>query len=76
MVMAILVDQVVDQIEMVPVEAVNKGESWPVAVAETDDALGLERDNPSGQEREDLLSFRPGLLYDCPCPPDSRNLIS
>ena len=75
MVMAILMDQIVDQIEVVPVEAVNKGESWPVAVTEADHAVGLERNDPSGQEREHLLSFRPGLLNDCPGPPDSHDLL-
>ena len=60
MVMAILVNHIVDQIEVVPIEAVNKGEPGPVAVAETDDALGLERDDPGGQKPEDLMSFRPG----------------
>ena len=48
MVMAILVDHIVDQIEAVPVEAVNKGEAWPVAVAEAHNAFCLERNNPSG----------------------------
>ena len=75
MMMAILVDHIVDKIEVVPVEAVDKGQPWPVAIAETDDALGLEWDDPSGQEREDLMSFRPGLLYDCPCLFDSFHLI-
>ena len=73
--MAILVDHIVDQIEVVPIEAVDKGKPWPVAIAETDDALGLEWDNTSGQEREDFISFWPGLLYDSPCPLDSFHLI-
>jgi hypothetical protein len=75
MVMAILVDHIVDQIEAVPVEAVNKGEAWSMAITEADDALRLERDDPSGQEREDLLSFRPGLFNDGPGPRYSRDLI-
>ena len=75
MVMAILMNHIVDQIEIVSIEAVDKGEPWPVAIAETDDALGLERNDPSGQEREDLVPFRPSLLYDCPRPPDSLDLI-
>ena len=75
MVMAILMDHIIDQIEIVPVETVDEGQPGPVAIAEADDALGLERDNPSGQECKDLMPFRPSLLYDCPGPLDSRNMI-
>ena len=75
MVMAVFMNQIVDQIEAVPVEAVDEGKPWPVPVTETHDALGPERDDPSGQKREDLLSFRPGLLYDCPGLIDPLHLL-
>ena len=76
MVMAIFMNHIVDQIEVVPVEAINKGESWPVAITETDDAFCLERNHTGGQEREHFMPFRPDLLYGRPSPPDSHDLFS
>jgi hypothetical protein len=76
MVMAIFMDQIIDQIEIVPVKAVDEGQTRPVPITETDDALGFKRDDPGGQQCQDFLSFWPGLLNGRPGPTDSRNLIS
>ena len=75
MVMAIFMNHIIDQIEIVPVKAVDEGQAWPVPITETDDALGFKRDDPGGQQCQDFLSFWPGLLNGRPCPPDSHNLI-
>ena len=62
MMMAVLVDQVVNQIEAVTVETVDERQAGAVAVAEAHHPLCLERDDSGRQEAQQLRAIRPGLL--------------
>src|SRR5439155_24141889 len=61
MMMAVLVDQVVNQIEAVTVETVDERQAGAVAVAEAHHPLCLERDDSGRQEAQQLRTIRPGL---------------
>ncbi len=44
--MAVFVNQIVDEIQIVPIEAVDEGQAGPVPITEAHDALRLERHDP------------------------------
>ena len=46
MMMAVLMHQIVDQIESISLEAIDEREPRPMTIAETHHAVGLERDDP------------------------------
>ena len=49
-VMAIFMNDVIDEIEVVSLEAVDEGEARPVTIAEADDARGVQRYDPRREQ--------------------------
>src|SRR5512147_445071 len=75
MVVAVLVDQVVDQIEIIAIKTVDERQSRSMAIAETHHTLRLKRHNPRGQQGQHLSPFRPGCLNRLPSPADPFYLL-
>src|SRR5262245_62068251 len=76
MVMAVLMDQIIDEIQIVAIEAVDEGQAWSMAVAETHDTLGPQRDNPGSQIREQLVAMGPDFPNGLPRMPNSIDLLA
>src|SRR5690348_10384015 len=57
--MTVFVNQVIDEIESVPVEAVDKGKARPMTIAETHHTGCTERHDASRQQGEITRALRP-----------------
>src|SRR5688500_11051678 len=57
--MTVFVDQIVDEIEVVAIEAVDEGQTGSMTVTEAHDAFSLEWYDARGQQLENAVSFGP-----------------
>jgi len=75
MVMAVFMDEVVDEVQIVPIKTVDEGQTGPMPITETHDAFRLERNDSGGEQCEDPMSLGPGLPDGSPRLTDSPHLF-
>src|SRR6185295_2119725 len=62
MVMAVLMNQIVDQVKAIAIEQIDEGEARPIAITETDDPSRLQRNHTRGQQHQQVRTAGPDLL--------------
>src|SRR5262245_40874585 len=75
MVMAVFMDDIVNQVQIVAIETVDERETWSVPITEAHHTIGLEWNDAICQQRQYLVPFRPNLADRVPGSGNARHLL-